>query len=146
MSGTLYINDEAVWMPAGWVFDGVLELIAAELEQQDVALAAALRAARTETGGFCDLRGLDAGQSHLVAQAAARAYDRLVAEGPAAFRDPTFYQGFIARFGELNALLLDNSTTDVSGSVREDFLERLTLGTENPTLPASIGSTGTSSS
>jgi len=121
MSGTLYINDEAVWMPAGWVFDGVLELVAAELEQQDVALAAALRAARTETGGFCDLRGLDAEQSHLVAQAATRACDRLVAEGPGAFRDPTFYQGFIARFGELNELLLANSATNVSSSGREDF-------------------------
>ena len=106
MSGTLYINEEAVWMPAGWVFDRVLELVAAELEQQDVALAAFLRAARTEAGGFCDLRGLDAEQSRVIAQAAARAYDRLVAEGPTAFRDPTFYQGFIARFGELNELLV----------------------------------------
>lgn len=121
MSGTIYINDEAVWMPAGWVFDGVLELVAAELEQQDVALATTLRAARTETGGFFDLRVLDAEQSRLVAQAAARAYDRIVAEGPGAFRDTAFYQGFIARFGELNELLAANSAANGSSSGREDF-------------------------
>ena len=57
MAGTLEVTDELCWMPAGWVFDAVLEHIAAELHTQDPELAAQLLDARTAAnGGYLDLR------------------------------------------------------------------------------------------
>ncbi len=48
MAGTLEVTEELCWMPAGWVFDTVLERMAAMLHTQEPALAARLRAARTK--------------------------------------------------------------------------------------------------
>ena len=45
MAGTLEVTEELCWMPAGWVFDTVLERMAAELHSQKPALAAAARRA-----------------------------------------------------------------------------------------------------
>ena len=44
MAGTLEVTEELCWMPAGWVFDTVLEYLAAELYSQEPALAARLLA------------------------------------------------------------------------------------------------------
>ena len=46
MAGTLEVTEELCWMPAGWVFDTVLERMAAEIHPQEPALAARLLAAR----------------------------------------------------------------------------------------------------
>jgi hypothetical protein len=39
MAGTLEITDEYCWMPAGWLFDNVLDRIAAEIESQSSSRA-----------------------------------------------------------------------------------------------------------
>ena len=60
MAGTLEVTDELCWMPAGWVFDTVLERIASELHTQAPELADQLLAACTEAGGgYLDLRHRD---------------------------------------------------------------------------------------
>jgi len=42
MAGTLEISDDLCWMPAGWVYDNVLERIAFTLKDKDAALASAV--------------------------------------------------------------------------------------------------------
>jgi hypothetical protein len=105
MAGTIQLSEDIVWMPAGWVYDGVLDLIAAELATQDASLASTLLASRTTDGGFCDLRQFDPSRLRLLVSAAERAYERLEAEGPGSFNDPSFYPGFVNQFGQLNSIL-----------------------------------------
>ena len=105
MAGTLRINDNAVWMPAGWIYDGVLELIATELANQDRILAEALREARTEAKGYHDLRTLDNARFLLVLNATERVFARTASQGAQSFNDPSFYPGFIKHFDKLRTLL-----------------------------------------
>src|SRR5436189_2876300 len=105
MSGTLIVRDNAVWMPAGWVFDNVLELVASELQAENSSLSKALLDARTDVrGGYLDLRMLDANQFRSLVRAAGRAYERVIEEGAKAFYDPSFYEGFVKRFDDLKEL------------------------------------------
>jgi len=105
MSGTLEINDNATWMPAGWIFDRVLELLAEEVESADPALSRRLLDARTEVTGYGDLRQLERSQFLLITEAAQRAYERAEKAGPTPFRDPAFYPGFLRHFRALTELL-----------------------------------------
>jgi hypothetical protein len=82
MAGTLEVTEELCWMPAGWVFDTVLERMAAMLHTQEPALAARLRAARTEAnGGYLDLRDMELETWALLLHVADSAYNRLKREG-----------------------------------------------------------------
>ena len=105
MSGTLEINEKATWMPAGWIFDRVLELLAEELKSADRALATALLDSRTEVTGYCDLRQLERTKFRLIAEATERAYARFEATGPTAFHDPAFYSGCLKHFRTLRDML-----------------------------------------
>lgn len=105
MAGTLEISQTAVWMPAGWIFDRVLELLAEELQSADPALARILLDSRTEVTGYGDLRQLERNKFLLIAEAAEGAYKRVETMGPTAFRDPTFYPGFLKHFRMLRDLL-----------------------------------------
>jgi hypothetical protein len=93
-------------MPAGWVFENVLELVAAKLGVDDPSLGETFLEARTHVGiGYLDLSELDEGQFRLVIEAAETAYEQVVQEGPGAFHDPSFYPAFAERFSEWKALL-----------------------------------------
>src|SRR6476660_2954937 len=105
MAGTLRINENSVWMPAGWVYDGILELVAGELSNQDPALAEELLQARTHAKGYHDLRTLDVSRFRLLKQATERAVSRAESQGARSFSDPTFYPGFMRHFNNLRALL-----------------------------------------
>ena len=77
MAGTLEVTDDLCWMPAGWVFDTVLERLASELHSPAPELAAQLLAARTEAnGGYLDLRASDLGTLDLLLTAADTAFGR----------------------------------------------------------------------
>ena len=90
MAGTLEVTEELCWMPAGWVFDTVLERMAAELHPQEPALAARLLAARTEAnGGYLDLRDVDLETLVLLVHAADRAYGRIQGERALGRRGPS---------------------------------------------------------
>jgi hypothetical protein len=102
MAGTLEIRDDVVWMPAGWLFDNVLELIARELEVRDPALASVLLKARTSEGtGYLDLRKLAREQFQTLTHAAIAAYDHAIAEGATAFALPSFFATFLKHFEQL---------------------------------------------
>ena len=106
MAGTLEVTDELCWMPAGWVFDTVLERIATVLHTQEPALAARLRAARTEAnGGYLDLRAMDLETLVLLLSAADNAYSRLTWEGAQGGAAPEFSEGLLTQFHQLRAML-----------------------------------------
>lgn len=106
MSGTMDIRDDIAWMPAGWVFDNVLELVASELQSEDPSLATILLEARIDiSGGYLDLRTLSADRFRSLLRAVERVFNRLIKEGPDAFHDPSFYPGFMKHLDELKRLL-----------------------------------------
>src|ERR1700676_4436582 len=93
-------------MPAGWAFDNVLKLTAAELRASDESLAAVLMKCRTEvSGGYCDLRGLTPREFRMLVDATERAYARVEAEGPKSFHDRSLYSGFLETFRQLQSLM-----------------------------------------
>jgi len=107
MAGTLEVTDELCWMPAGWVFDTVLERMAAELHTQDPKLAAQLLDARTvANGGYLDLRDTGLRTLDLLSQAADISYDRIKQEGAEQFTTPAFYEGLLQQFQQFRDMLL----------------------------------------
>ena len=93
-------------MPAGWVFDTVLERLAAVLHTQEPALAERLLAARTEAnGGYLDLRAIELETLVLLFNAADSAYSRLKREGAQGFAAPEFYEGLLTQLQQLRDLL-----------------------------------------
>ena len=106
MAGTLEVTEELCWMPAGWVFDTVLERMAAVLHSQEPALAARLLAARTEAnGGYLDLRDMDLKTLVLLFNAADSAYGHIKREGALGFTAPEYYEGFLEQFQQLRDML-----------------------------------------
>ena len=106
MAGTLEVTEALCWMPAGWVFDTVLEHMAAELHSQDPALAARLLAARTEAnGGYLDLRDTDPDTLVLLLHAADSAYGRLKGEGAQGRATPAFAEGLLTQLQQLRDML-----------------------------------------
>ena len=106
MAGTLEIADDLCWMPAGWVFDNVLERMSAALIGNDDALSEKLLRSRTqENAGYLDLRSCGASQISILIQAADDSYAKAQNEGPASFYDPKFYPGFMNQFQNLREML-----------------------------------------
>jgi len=105
MSGTLKIQDDVTWMPASWAFDEILDRIAAELIASEPSLATALREAMSDHGGYGDLRELSDEQFHPLLAAARLSFSTVVWAGPQRYGEPEYYQGFMAAFAELKALL-----------------------------------------
>lgn len=106
MAGTLEVTEELCWMPAGWVFDTVLERIAAVLRPQEPTLAERLLAARTEAnGGYLDLRDMDQETLVLLLNAADSAYSRIKREGAQGCAAPEFHEGLLTQFQQLRDML-----------------------------------------
>ena len=106
MAGTLEVTEELCWMPAGWVFDTVLERMAAVLHSQEPVLAERLLTARTEAnGGYLDLRDLERETLALLLNAADSAYSHLKREGAQAFAAPAFYEGLLMQLQQLRDML-----------------------------------------
>ena len=106
MAGTLEVTEELCWMPAGWVFDTVLERMAAVLHPQEPALAARLLAARTEAnGGYLDLRDIELETLVLLVHAADSAYGRLTGEGAQGGAVPAFSEGLRTQLHQLRDML-----------------------------------------
>lgn len=92
-------------MPAGWVYDNVLELVAEKLKDNDPELGTLLRQGQTATLGHCDLRNLDRNQFGNLTEAAEAAYAEVAKRGPKAFANPSYYAGFLKQFRGLLSLL-----------------------------------------
>lgn len=108
MAGTLEISGDLCWMPAGWVYDNVLERMASFLKDKDASLSDMLLQSRTdENGGYIDLRICDANRLTALVQAADGAYAQVESEGASSFYDPTSYPGFLDQFRKLLEMLHD---------------------------------------
>jgi hypothetical protein len=105
MSGTLVIDEKVAWMPAGWVYNGVLEQIAQSLDERYAGIRQFLLEARTEFRGYCDIQSLNIDDFNIVLEAAGRAYLKAANAGPEGFRDPKWYGPFIKHFGGLIEML-----------------------------------------
>ncbi len=106
MSGTLELSDELCWMPAGWVYDNVLECLAEELRTEQPSVSRALLQARTyENGGYLDLRSARTDEILALQHAAEKGYARLESEGASSFSLPEFYDGFVSQFLTLREML-----------------------------------------
>jgi len=105
MAGTLIINEKDDWLPAGWLFDNVLNEIVTQLPPSEAKLREILEKANTKVTGYADLRGIDGATFRTFVAAAERAYEEVTAKGAAAFGDPEFYPGYIARYDDLRAKL-----------------------------------------
>jgi hypothetical protein len=106
MAGTLEVTEKLCWMPAGWVFDTVLERMAAVLHPQEPVLAERLLAARTEAnGGYLDLRDMELETLVLLSNAADSAYSRIKRDGAQGFAALEFYEGLLKQLQQLRDLL-----------------------------------------
>jgi hypothetical protein len=114
MAGTLIINDRTDWLPPGWLFDSVLDGLAAELPPTS-RLAVSLRVARTEGGsGFLDLREWSGGDVSTLLGAARRLRERRAAEGPGGFHDPRGFRPYLQQLEQLIDGLARDSRTGES--------------------------------
>jgi hypothetical protein len=106
MAGTLEVTEDLCWMPAGWVFDNVLERIADVLYPQDSTLAELLLASRTEAnGGYLDLRNVNLETLSLLLETANIAYGCLARAGVQEDASPEFYTGLLTQFQDLCNML-----------------------------------------
>ena len=106
MAGTLEVTEDLCWMPAGWVFDNVLERIADVLYPQDSTLAELLLASRTEAnGGYLDLRDVNLETLGLLVETANIAHSCLARAGVQEGVSPEFYAGLLTQFQELCNML-----------------------------------------
>jgi hypothetical protein len=105
MAGTLEINSDAAWMPAGWIYDGVLKLLAEQLQDKDARCSSILREGLTSHGGFCDLSAIPQDTFRSLLRAAEAVHKETVEKGEHAFRDSSFYPAFVRQLGALIEIL-----------------------------------------
>ena len=116
MSGTLIVNANSAWMPAGWVFDLVLDTLAEDLDRVQPDLARKLRHAKTDVSvGFLDLAGLEAKTLSTLHEAVERAHGEFQRRGAASFHNPAFFPGFMAKLEELQQWLSSTATKWLGG-------------------------------
>jgi hypothetical protein len=102
VSGTLEISDEATWMPASWLFDDVLSVLAHDVEKVDPALAEQLRGGRTDVSvGYADVSAVS-GDAY---DALLAAVTRLTRELAGTAQDSGHRSAALSAVGELRALL-----------------------------------------
>jgi len=102
MAGTLIINARADWLPAGWLFDSVLDGIASRVATARPDLARSLRDARTEGGsGYLDMTDWSATLVAGVLEAAVTHRRRTQSAGARAFHDPSFFPAYLSHLDDL---------------------------------------------
>jgi hypothetical protein len=106
MAGTLIVNEQAIWMPPGWVFDNVLGDVAAELQSRMPALAARILDGRTDRSvGYFDCASLEPDAFRELLHAVERTLEKTIAAGAGGFHDPSGFPGYIRHLRDLLALI-----------------------------------------
>jgi hypothetical protein len=109
MAGSLMISEDAAWLPAGWVFDHVLDAVALKLQGSAPELALVLagyRASAVDDGsGELDLRGWGCGELGALVRAVDAVHAGFRAAGPNGAYDRRFYAGLMSQVSELRAML-----------------------------------------
>jgi hypothetical protein len=106
MAGTFVISDDACWIPAGWVHNKVMELVANELAAEHPLVEKQMLDARTSVSvGYVDLRTSGDAEFRAVVNAADAALAKIEKAGPTVLHDPSFFPGFVERVHELQRML-----------------------------------------
>lgn len=105
MAGTLQVNERAVWTPAGWIFNNVLERVALRLEVDDVKLSENVLDALGPSPGHLDLCAMPADRLQSFASAVEEVRQRAAATGPKAFHDVAFFEPFMGELQSLQQIL-----------------------------------------
>ncbi len=105
MAGTLQVNERAAWTPAGWIFNNVLERVAARIENDDAVLAEKVLDALGPSPGHLDLCASPADRLQLIARATEEVRRRAADAGSQAFHDVAFYEPYMAELQTLLQLL-----------------------------------------
>ncbi len=109
MSGVVRLSGRNAWIPPGWIYDGALERMSAEIRETHPTLSRQLILAITrESIGFLDLTTVGADVLATIEQAASRVRARLLADGASSFGDPAFFPAFVKRLDELLSMLRDD--------------------------------------
>jgi hypothetical protein len=106
MAGTLVINEGTCWLPAGWVYDSVLEDAGARLAGTSADLAERVLSATTSASiGYLEVGSWTREDLEAFAVAVRQGLDRVVRGGESSFHDPRFFDGYVRKVTELVAML-----------------------------------------
>lgn len=105
MAGTLQVNERAAWIPAGWIFNNVLERVAARIENDDPVLAETVLEALGPNPGHLDLCASPADRLQLITHAAEEVRRRAIEAGPKAFHDVAFFEPYMEELQNLLQVL-----------------------------------------
>ena len=105
MAGTLQVNEQSAWTPAGWIFNNVLERVALRLESDDESLSNTVFESLGPLPGHLDLCGMPADRIQLLTRATEEVCRRAEDAGVSAFPDQHFYEPFIRELRTLLQLL-----------------------------------------
>ncbi len=110
MSGTFCISAEAIWMPTGWVFDGVLGRVSDQLDAVQAPLAMKLlEAERHSESAYINFERLDSIQLAAFLDAAETAFNIAFLEGYRPFDHIEYFVRFMWSFSDLKGLLRTDS-------------------------------------
>ena len=105
MTDEIILEDGRVWSAASWAVDRVLQEIAKDLSESggDPVFCGWLRDKSGHCNGLVgfDVRGLTDRHRTEFYEGVRRAVDRLKAEGPTGWREPSAFDNFIKHFSQL---------------------------------------------
>ena len=105
MAGTLQVNEHSAWIPAGWIFNNILERVALRLEPEDEELANEVFDALGPSPGHLDLCLTSVTRMQRFTQAAEEVHRRAQEAGASAFPDESFFMPFIQELQQLLQIL-----------------------------------------
>ena len=97
----LALCKRSCWLPAGWVGRNAADYIIRELAADAPASIRTRLAYMQDLGAIARFEDATTEEVMELSRAAERAFERMKAEGPAGWSDPSFFPGFLARFEEL---------------------------------------------
>lgn len=113
MSATLQINTDTYWMPAGWIYDNVLESMASKLSDTP-ELASLMLESLSDKSTFLDLHQM----TPKLFQRLLRAAEDVLAEtrsGSCTFTRPEYFPAYESKLKQLVDLLRSDPRTAVTG-------------------------------
>jgi len=106
MAGLIRVEEKISWSAASWAFGHVIRVTLPFLSHENEGLISILKEASLEGRlDYLDLRPISVKEKSALLAAFKNGLQRTETDGAAAFSDPEFYPGFLARFNELIVML-----------------------------------------
>lgn len=106
MGGTARVSRDLVWMPANWIFNNVLEAMAADLENEHHDLAEMLLHARMWEGtGLLDITSASPTALRLIERSIDSRIKALNDSGPHSFAMPEYFDVFLSECLDFQKML-----------------------------------------